>query len=122
VASFSELWDIMENNDSPLMGTGLDTEALSVVRAGKDLRQEEDSPFWDDFISLCSNSRGLAELLNVAPEKISNWPARIHEMLQKLESQEAEDPGIQDDTEQIPTGDTGAITATNLDPNLGAMT
>ena len=121
MASFSELWDIMES-DSPLMGTGLDSDALSVVRAGKDLRSEEESSFWDDFISLCSNSRGLSELLNVAPEKISNWPAKIHEMMEKLESQEAENPGIQDDTKEIPTGNNGAIVPTNMDPNLGSMT
>lgn len=122
MASFGELWKIMESQDSPLMGSGEDSEALSVVRAGKDLRKEEETPFWDDFISLCSNSRGLAELLNVPQEKISNWPARIHEMQQKLEKNDAEDPSFQDDVEMIPTGDNGAITATNLDPNLGAMT
>lgn len=121
MASFSELWDIMEQ-ESPLMGTGLDSEALSVVRAGEDLRSEEESSFWDDFISLCSNSRGLSELLNVAPEKISNWPAKIQEMLEKLETHDAEDPSIQDDTTEIPTGDNGAIAVTNMDPNLGAMT
>ena len=119
--SFSELWKMMET-DSPLMGTDKETDALTVVRAGRDLRKEEESPFWDDFISLCSNSRGLAELLNVAPEKITNWPARIQEKLNDLETHDAEDPSIEDEVEMIPTGDNGAITATNLDPNLGEMT
>lgn len=119
MASFSELWAVME--ESPLMGSGEDSEAIEVVRAGKNLRKEDDSPFWDEFISLCSNTRGMANLLNVAPEKISNWPAKITEALEKLEKNDAEDPGIKDDMEMIPSGDNGAITATNLDPNLGDM-
>lgn len=119
MASFSELWTVME--ESPLMGSGEDSEAIEVVRSGKNLRKEDESAFWDDFISLCSNTRGMANLLNVAPEKISNWPAKITEMLEKLETNDAEDPGIKDDTEMIPSGDNGAITATNLDPNLGDM-
>ena len=119
MASFGELWVLMEN--SPLMGADENSESISVVRAGQNLRKEGETPFWDDFISLCSNTRGLANLLDVAPEKISNWPAKIKEALEKLETNDAEDPSIKDDTEMVPTGDNGAITATNLDPNLGDM-
>jgi|APSaa5957512535_1039671.scaffolds.fasta_scaffold28798_2 hypothetical protein len=119
MASFSELWTVME--ESPLMGSGEDSEAIEVVRAGKHLRKEDDSAFWDEFISLCGNTRGLANLLNVAPEKISNWPAKIKEALEKLETNDAENPGMRDDTEQIPTGNNGAFTSANVDPNLGDM-
>jgi len=111
----------MENSGSPLMGSGDDSESINVVRTGKNLRKEGETAFWDDFISLCGNTRGLANLLNVAPEKIANWPAKITEALEKLETNDAEDPGIKDDMEMIPSGDNGAITATNLDPNLGDM-
>lgn len=111
----------MENPiDSPLMSSGEDAETLSVVRAGKDMRKDEETPFWDDFMSLCSNSRGMAELLGVSHEKVVNWPARIRESLEKLETHDAEDPASRDDVEMVPTGDNGAITM-NMDPNLGAM-
>lgn len=116
--SFRQLWENMEN--SPLMNSGEDSRALTAVRAGKDLRAEEDSPFWDDFITLCANRDGLAELLDVTPEKISTWPARIKEHLDKLLKHDAEDPTKPEDTEQIPTGDNGAVTV-NQDPYFGEM-
>jgi hypothetical protein len=122
MVSFGQLWEAMENPpDSPLMDSGEDSEILSVVRAGKDLRQEEESPFWDDFMTLCSNSRGMAALLGVSHEKVINWPGRIREHLEKLETHDAEDPSTKDDVEMVPTGDNGAIVTTNMDPNLGAI-
>ena len=122
MVSFGQLWEAMEGQiDSPLMDSGDDAETLSVVRAGKDLRKEEESPFWDDFMSLCSNSRGMAALLGVSHEKVINWPGRIREHLDKLETHDAEDPSSKDDMEMMPTGDNGAIATTNMDPNLGAI-
>ena len=116
----------MENDHaaSPLMGSGNEDRAISVVRAGKDLRGEDESPFWEDFISLCSNA-GLADLLDVNSEKLARWPAKIREHLDKLESDGQESGNNDEETEMVPTGETGAFTvpnpASNTDPNLGAM-
>lgn len=124
MASFSELWSIIENEKSasPLMGSGEDSRALNVVRAGKNLRDEGESSFWDDFISLCSNE-GLAELLDVNRDKLASWPAKIKEHLDKLTDHDHEGPNHAEDVELLATGDNGAFTvpssATNSDPNLG---
>jgi len=124
MVSFSELWSVMEDQKaiSPLMGSGSEDRALNVVRAGRDLRKDDETPFWDDFISLCSNE-GLAELLEVNREKLTSWPAKIREYLEKLEKHHAESPDHEEETELVPTGDNGAFTVppTNSDPNLGAL-
>lgn len=126
MVSFDELWEAMENQEatSPLMSSGDDSRALSVVRAGMDLRKEDESSFWDDFISLCSNG-GLADLLDVSKEKVARWPAIVQEHLEKLQNHDREDPGGEkDDTEMVATGENGAFTApvpSNSDPNLGEL-
>lgn len=124
MVSFDQLWKVMESEEatSPLMGSGEEGRALTAVRAGKDMRKEEETPFWDDFISLCANADGMAELLDVNRDKVSNWPARIQEYLDKLSDHDSEGPSKEEETELIPTGDTGAFTVpTNSDPNLGAL-
>ena len=124
MVSFEQLWESMDKSGaSPLMDSGEDGEILGVVRAGKDLRKEDEASFWDDFISLCSDSRGFAQLLDVPSEKVINWPAKIRENLDKLERHDAESPNIQQDTDVAPTGENGAfmVPPTNTDPNLGAM-
>lgn len=121
MVSFSELWEAMEKSKaSPLMDSGEDGQVLNLVRSGKDLRKEDESSFWDDFISLCSNAKEMAELLGVSSEKILTWPGKIQEALDKLESHDAESPSINTDTTMLPTGDNGAVTM-NTDPQLGAM-
>lgn len=101
------------------MDSGEDSQVLTIVRAGQSLRKEDESQFWDDFISLCSNASGLGELLQISPEKIRSWPSRIREALDKLEKHDAESPNIDKDTTMIPTGQNGAVTM-NMDPLLGA--
>lgn len=125
MVSFGELWDVIENQKSisPLMDSGDDDRALSAVRSGMDLRKEDETPFWDDFISLCSND-GLADLLDVSKDKIARWPSIIREYLGKLESHDREDPNREDDTEVVPTGDNGAFIvppSSNVDPNFGEI-
>lgn len=121
MVSFQRLWEAMEKSGtSPLMDSGDDGQVLTAVRVGKNLRKEDESPFWDDFITICSNSQGLSELLGVSPEKISSWPSRVREALDKLEKHDAESPNIKDDKEMIPTGDNGAFTV-NTDPHLGEI-
>lgn len=120
MVSFAQLWEQIEverSRRSPLMGSGDEDAALRVIRVGKELHNEDETPFWDEFITVCGNVDGLAELLGIGREKISSWPARIREHLNKLEKQTAENPAEKPKAEVMPTGDNGGF---NVDPNLGA--
>jgi hypothetical protein len=121
--SFARMWEQIEKDRarSPLMTSGEGGRAMAAVRAGKELHDDGETPFWDEFISLCSNAEGLSELLGVSPEKVRSWPSQIQEALNDLERHHANDPGHEEKTELLPTGDTGAFT-TNSDPtNLGDL-
>lgn len=118
MVSFAQLWEQIERNKNPLMGIGEDSTVLAVVRSGMDLHDKDRTSFWDELISLCGNTDGLAELLEVSPEAVRNWPARIREMTDKLEQEDSEDPAEKPDVEMLPTGQTGAVT-NNTDPNIG---
>lgn len=102
------------------MTSGLDSQALTAVRAGETMHHEDETSFWDEFVTLCSNRQGLAELLDVSPDKVSNWPSRIKEYRDKLKKQNAEGPSSSEEQEVVPTGDNGAV-ITNQDPYLGEM-
>ena len=117
--SFHSLWEQMEKN--PLMTSGLDSQALTVVRAGENLHEKDTTSFWDEFINLCSNREGMAELFDVSADKISNWPSRIKDHLEKVKKVDVESPSEPEETEMIPTGDNGAFTATNQDPYIGEI-
>lgn len=112
--SFLTLLEQMSQS-SPLMDSGEDSASMSIVRTGKQLRKDDETQFWDDFISLCSNADGLAELLEVSPQKIRSWPTKIKEVLDKLQTRTAEDPSEKQKDELLPTGETGAVTL-NSDP------
>jgi hypothetical protein len=124
MVSFAQLLEQLEKSKSqslPLMTSGEGGKALNVIRAGKELHDEKDTPFWDEFISLCGNSDGLSELFGVSKEKILSWPSKIQDMLDRLEQHNAESPVGKEDKEVMATGETGAI-VTNQDPNnLGDM-
>lgn len=121
MVSFAQLLEQLEKNkeNTPLMTSGESGPALTVIRSGKELHSEGETPFWDEFISLCSNSDGLADLLGVSREKVNSWPARIQGQLEKLNQDNSQDVG-KEEKEVIPTGETGAI-VTNEDPDLGAI-
>ena len=104
---------------SPLMDGG-DSPSMGVIQAGKALRKDDESQFWDDFIRLCSNSSGLANLLGVSAEQVRRWPDKIKDLLDKLDTHTTEPNDRKEKTEQIPTGDNGAVT-TNSDPQLGTL-
>ena len=119
IISFQQLWEQMDEA-VPLMDSGEDTQAIAVIRAGLDLRPDEDTTFWQDFMDLASNTEGMAELLDVRPEQVSRWSEKIQEYMEKVDAKEAEDPSTKDDKEIIPTGDNGAVTMpSNQDPYLG---
>ena len=120
--SFAQMWEQIEKEKSlgsPLMTSGEPDRAMIVVRSGKDMHKEDQTPFWDEFISLCSNPDGLSALLDVPAGKIRNWPSRIKEMLDKFGQQNAVDPTHKDNAEVIPTGLNGAITTNNDPTNIG---
>lgn len=117
--SFRSLWEQMDKK-TPLMSSGIDSQALTAIRAGEGLHSEDETSFWDEFITICSNREGLAELLDVSPDKVSSWPSRIKEYQDDMKKKDIEDPHQPEETEMIPTGDTGAVTA-NQDPYLGEM-
>lgn len=119
--SFAQLLEQLEKQkeSTPLMTSGEDGPALVVVKSGKNLHDDGQTSFWDEFISLCGNSEGVADLLGVSREKVNSWPARIKEQLDKIQ-QNGADPQEDQDTKVVPTGETGALT-TNQDPNLGGI-
>lgn len=121
MVSFSQLWEAMETGrTSPLMDSGDEGHIVQIMQAGKDLRKEDESQFWDEFMTLCSNAKGLSELLDVGQEKVRSWPAKIKEALDKLAQHHVESPNKDVDTEMVPTGTNGAVTV-NQDPYLGEM-
>jgi hypothetical protein len=124
MVSFAQLLEQLEKSKSqalPLMTSGEDGRALNVVRIGKEFHDKNETPFWDEFISLCGNAEDMAELLGVSKEKILSWPSKIQDMLDRLEQHNAGSPMGKEDKKVIPTGETGAI-VTNQDPNnLGDM-
>jgi hypothetical protein len=107
--SFDQVWEAMEKAKSPLMNSGDSSETIAIARTGEDLC---DGKFWENFIKLCSNSNGMAQLLGVSPEKVIGWPAKIKNALEDLQKDKEE----QGKTTLIPTGDN-----LNTDPDLGQM-
>ena len=114
--SFASMIEQMKK--TPLMTSGDDSRALTALKSGKDLHDDDETSFWDEFMTLCSNRDGMAELLNVSADKVSSWPARISDYLDKLEQKHADTPE-KDEKEVLPTGHNGAIT--NQDPFLGSL-
>jgi hypothetical protein len=124
MVSFADLWEQIENKkkSSPLMNSGEDERSLITVRIGKEMHDKDEISFWDEFISLCGSTEGLSQLLGVSREKILSWPARIQEMLQKLDQHTADSPSEKRKQEVVPTGENGAFIS-NQDPtNIGDMT
>lgn len=103
------------SHSSPLMDTGEETKGMSAIRSGKGLRNEDEGSFWDDFISLCSDAEGMANLLGVRRENVTSWPSRIREALEKVNKHDMQGEDKPDESEElIPTGRNGVITAQKL--------
>lgn len=101
---------------SPLMDSGEESKAMQCIRAGKSLRSDEESPFWDDFINLCSNTSGLADLLDVKEDTVSRWASKIRDALEQVEKHDIQDGSNKENEkdELLPTGDNGAVTNKNM--------
>ena len=101
--SFARLCEEMDrqNVKSPLMDSGEEGQAMQAIRAGLHLRSEEDGPsFWEDFISICSNTSGLAALLGVKEENVSRWATRIRQALQDAEKHDQQH-GSEEEEEEM---------------------
>jgi len=121
MVSFYDLWEHMEESATPLMDSGEDSKSMQIIRAGKNLRKDDERPFWDEFMELCSNSEGMAELLGVDSSKVIAWPTRIREIMDKIQGHDQESGDNPEDTSVVPTGDNGAFTADNSDPYMGEL-
>lgn len=119
--SFFDLWERMDSA-TPLMDSGEDAKAMQVIRAGNSFHKKDERSFWEEFMELCSNSQGMADLLNVNSSLITNWSAKIQELLKQLDERDQVQGNPDEEKKVMPTGDNGAITTpNNTDPNLGAM-
>lgn len=99
------------------MDSGDEGKATQVIRAGLHLRDKEDGPsFWEDFMNICSNTSGLADLLGVREEDVARWATRVREALDQVEQRDQQDGSEEEEEEMLPTGDTGAVTDKNMGP------
>lgn len=114
--TYAEMLALMETNQDPmsgdLMGSGEETRAMKVVRAGMNLREsEDDMEFWNDFMQLCGDAEGMAELLGVKPAEVRRWTAKVRENISKVQEVNSTNPEGEDNSKVMPTGDKdGAVT------------
>jgi len=111
--SFQRLCEIMDRKKTALReeddmeGGGGESAAMTVVRSGLDIRSDECGSFWDDFMNVCNNADGMAELLDVPAEQIANWSSKIREMVSKIEAADDEEAGSSDKKASVITTGTG---------------
>lgn len=77
-----------------------DLKASDVVRKGMNLQRGSD--FWDDLVSLCGNTDGMAALLGVPKEVVTGLGGRVSKIKKQISS---EDKGIKKNSKVIKTGD-----------------
>ena len=100
------LQTMKEEEEAALLDSGEESKAMRAVRTGIGLRNSKDDvSFWDDFISVCNDGEGLAELLDVPSEKVGSWASRVKEFVDKVN--DADDQGAGEKQAKIvPTGGT----------------
>lgn len=99
--NFQRLWENMElakqlakEKDQPI-----EDKALSAIRTGMGISET----FWDDFLLLLNNAEGLGALLDIDPDKIASWSAKIGEARKNVEaSDSAED--VKQNKKMLKTG------------------
>ncbi len=93
------LWEQIDK--SKQLAENEDSASIKAIKTGLNIRED----FWDDFLSLTNNREALADLLEVRPEQIANWPFRIKEGLDKVQksNDDVEEEDI--DTKILPTGE-----------------
>lgn len=111
--SFLDLWEAMEKpplwevktanalDEHSLLDSGEESPSMRVIRTGLGF----DGDFWESFKSICNDSDGLADLLEVPKEKITAWASKIDELVEKVEKADSEEEGSKDKSEMMPTGE-----------------
>lgn len=82
MTSFFKMWENLTAN-----GNDEDAIIMSAIRNG--LNVDED--FWDKFIQVTNNSHALGKLLDIKPEKIASWGAKIKRNLDKFKKSNEND-------------------------------
>lgn len=98
-----------ETEDTSLMGseidpttvTGEDSNGEEAIRLGINIRPD----FWDDFIKISNNADSLSRLLGIDADKISDWPRRVKESLEKVTQEDKSLPSVR--KQVISTGEGG---------------
>ena len=88
------------DGDTALLDSGTENKAMEVVRIGKNLSKD----FWENFTRICNNTEGVADLLDVDAQKVSSWSSKIHEILKKVDSMDANKKN-----RMIDTGNSGPL-------------
>lgn len=89
--TFKEFQEVSDEKD--------DEKAVEVVRKGMNLNKY----FWDDFLSLCSNSDGMAQLLGAPKDKITSLNQKINKIKDEIEKKDSSETKKRDKI--IKTGD-----------------
>lgn len=74
-------------------------KVIEVVRKGMNLSKY----FWDDFLSLCSNSDGMSDLLGTSKDKITSLNEKINKIKNEIEKKDSSETKKRDKI--IKTGD-----------------
>src|SRR4051812_9976066 len=77
--SFYKLWENIEDQQGQDHGEQHSDKIVDVIRIGNNL----DKKFWDHLMQLANNADGLSALLGVSADKVSAWPSKIKEALEK---------------------------------------
>lgn len=103
--SFLRLWENMQDDPGPLDDSGLESKSMSVIRTGDQLRgKKECGNFWDDFIQLCNDAVGLADLLGARPHEVQLWAAKVREAQEKVKRADSQQDSK---NTMLPTGGGG---------------
>lgn len=57
-----------------------ETQEVRAIKTGLNVRDD----FWDDFLRVLNDKTGLSALLEVSPEEIARWSARVSQYLNKV--------------------------------------
>ncbi len=106
MVTFFELW---EKLDSSPKNDEFNRKSIQVIRNGNDLHGDGDRSFWDEFIELCSNFEGMAELLDVDSSKVSSWSSKIKELMQQTQETDSKSGNSETEKRVLPTGDNGSV-------------
>lgn len=87
-----------DESNEPLLDSGVESEAMDLVRSGMNLSDG----FWEDFINLCGDSQAMSELLEVPRGKVATWGNKIKSLIEKIEKEDSNDSERSD---TIATGD-----------------